>query len=251
MKPIRTGHLSAAQQAQIRELLDKCSTHDACPAFFPEADVRQYYLYPSSDGTLDSIFAACQSPDFDDELECVAYTAPSMRRKGYFSALLELCIQDFSETDLVFPVNHRSTAALRTMAALQAECMSTEYRMDYELGNALNSGAVELQEQETYPSLSLITADNHLWQLTSSTIPVARCKTAVSGAGVCLYEVETAPSFRNQGFAAAMLALLFPRLKHQGADYIFLHVSGSNEAAIALYQKTGFRITETLSYYLY
>ena len=32
---------------------------------------------------------------------------------------------------------------------------------------------------------------------------------------------------------------------------VSLQVSGENEPALALYKKTGFRITETLSFYLY
>ena len=32
---------------------------------------------------------------------------------------------------------------------------------------------------------------------------------------------------------------------------LLLHVSGSNVPAVALYKKTGFGITETLSYYMY
>jgi ribosomal protein S18 acetylase RimI-like enzyme len=48
-----------------------------------------------------------------------------------------------------------------------------------------------------------------------------------------------------------MLEKLFALLAAAGIKKVILQVSGDNAAALALYKKTGFRITETLSYYLY
>ena len=48
-----------------------------------------------------------------------------------------------------------------------------------------------------------------------------------------------------------MLALLLPALASQGFQTALLQVAGDNMPAIALYKKTGFRITETLCCYLY
>ena len=46
-------------------------------------------------------------------------------------------------------------------------------------------------------------------------------------------------------------SILVSSLEREGIRRICLQVSGSNEPALHLYRKTGFRITETLSYYLY
>jgi len=42
-----------------------------------------------------------------------------------------------------------------------------------------------------------------------------------------------------------------PSREREGIRRICLQVSGANEPALHLYRKTGFRITEALSYYLY
>lgn len=78
------------------------------------------------------------------------------------------------------------------------------------------------------------------------------CQTSrVSDSCACLHHVEVLPDFRRQGYGRRLLGLLFPALYQEGIRRVILQVSGSNGAAIALYKKTGFRITETLSFYLY
>ena len=49
----------------------------------------------------------------------------------------------------------------------------------------------------------------------------------------------------------AFLGLLLPALAEEGFSRIILQVSGSNAPALALYKKIGFRVMETLLYYLY
>jgi ribosomal protein S18 acetylase RimI-like enzyme len=48
-----------------------------------------------------------------------------------------------------------------------------------------------------------------------------------------------------------MLEKLFALLAAAGIKKVILQVSGGNDSALALYKKAGFRITETLLYYLY
>mgnify|MGYP005804173691 FL=1 len=43
---------------------------------------------------------------------------------------------------------------------------------------------------------------------------------------------------------------MLKRLREE-SPAVLLQVSGDNAVALRLYEKTGFRITETLSYYLY
>ena len=61
------------------------------------------------------------------------------------------------------------------------------------------------------------------------------CRLSLNSTAAYLYSLETAPALRRRGLASCFL----------------IQVSGSNEPALHLYRKTGFRITETLSYYLY
>lgn len=73
----------------------------------------------------------------------------------------------------------------------------------------------------------------------------------VSKTTVCLHHVEILPKFRNQGCGTVFLQLLLPELARKGFQKAILQVAGDNAPAIALYKKTGFSITKTLSYYFY
>ncbi len=81
--------------------------------------------------------------------------------------------------------------------------------------------------------------------------PHVSCLLSAHGSSVYLYQLLTEEAFRGQGRALAFLHHLFPRLKALGFSSVRLQVSGENLPAMALYKKTGFHITETLSFYLY
>ena len=55
-----------------------------------------------------------------------------------------------------------------------------------------------------------------------------------------LYAVSTAPAFRRQGVARALLSWAFAALCLQGAQDVFLEVRAQNSAAQALYRSLGF-----------
>ena len=69
--------------------------------------------------------------------------------------------------------------------------------------------------------------------------------------GIYLYGLEIIPEKRGRGLGTEFLKALFPLLREMGFHRLSLQVSGHNTAALALYKKTGFRITQTLSYFLY
>jgi len=77
------------------------------------------------------------------------------------------------------------------------------------------------------------------------------CRLSLNGTRAYLYSLETVPALRRRGLASRFLVQLIRYLEGKGIQRICLQVSGSNEPALHLYRKTGFRITETLSYYLY
>ena len=66
-----------------------------------------------------------------------------------------------------------------------------------------------------------------------------------------LYSLYTLPRLRRQGLAYTFFLSLIPILSAAGFEKLRLQVSGSNEPAMKLYKKTGFHITETLSFYVY
>lgn len=244
MNLFATDKVTTAQIAEIQGLTRVCADLEPVPAFFPAEDVLRYYLYFSTDDTLISILAVSRPTDEAHELECIAYTHPDIRKHGCFTALLEACVRDFPETDLIFPVNHASREALFVMDALEAVCLSTDYRMELDLDR--------FSSVLRHLNLHLTQMNDESFQLFEDRKGlIGHCKTTRFGHGFCLHHVEIETQYRNKGYAFDMLALLFARLKEMGGRSVFLHVSGSNTAAACLYKKTGFQIVEALSYYLY
>ncbi|MDO5416670.1 MAG: N-acetyltransferase [Lachnospiraceae bacterium] len=64
-----------------------------------------------------------------------------------------------------------------------------------------------------------------------------------------LYHLEIRQELRGKGWGKQLLAAVLHTLPYHAQ--VLLQVSSDNEPALRLYQKTGFRLTETLSYYLY
>ena len=77
------------------------------------------------------------------------------------------------------------------------------------------------------------------------------CLLSPSGFAVCLSSLLIREDLRGKGLGTRFLGFLFPALAKAGFSRITLQVSASNAPALALYRKTGFRVAETLSYYLY
>ncbi len=73
----------------------------------------------------------------------------------------------------------------------------------------------------------------------------------VSQDTLCIHHVEILPDLRGRGLGFLLMSRLIYCLQKTQIRRLLLHVSGSNVPAVALYKKTGFGITETLSYYMY
>ena len=71
-----------------------------------------------------------------------------------------------------------------------------------------------------------------------------------NGDSVYFYGFEIKRAYRGKGYGQSFLEVMI-RLLSSDYRQITLQVSSLNTAAVALYKKTGFRITDTLSYYLY
>jgi ribosomal protein S18 acetylase RimI-like enzyme len=58
-----------------------------------------------------------------------------------------------------------------------------------------------------------------------------------------IYDFMISEQFRQRGYGTQALSALDEKAKELGVDTIALHVFGHNQAAIALYQKAGYAIT--------
>lgn len=281
MKIIDTTALTEEQIHKIKLLTDTCYAHDNIRLTYPWAesgDCCRHYLSYGEDGGLTAALAILA---LDDEtMECSAFTHPDCRRQGYFTRLFEAAMERFEAYDILFGVPESCHAAVMALSALGAELESREHQMELVLpqtvlpsitDSGLHTNAQSRSESDsknhskTRGGLTLISQDSPIqcdstentpstttWALIQDETTIGHCLTTpVSDACVCLHRLEIAESLRRKGYGSSFLSLLLPRIAASGIRKIILQVSGDNEAAIALYKKTGFRITETLSYYCY
>ncbi len=96
-----------------------------------------------------------------------------------------------------------------------------------------------------------LTATQSPDQSTNLPAPEVTCLLAPQGNSVYLYSLEVLPELRNKHLGTAFLSALLPQLAEKGFKTIKLQVSSENLPAMALYKKTGFHITQTLSFYEY
>lgn len=259
MQIIKTNRLTVHQEKEIRFLVDECRSLHPIKISFPFEDGSLFFLAYEECAAAPVLVCALalimpETDDFDETAECLAFTHPSFRNKGYFSAVFEEAEAEFEEMNLLIPVDGQDPAAVPVLESLGAEYDSCEYRMELALSRPFPNDAVALPgrrlvcRSENGPdssvsySFSLAEDESH---------PVAFCRTASFGGNVCLYSFLVEEKFRGRGLGEEALLCVIEILRSRGDSVLFLHVSGDNDAAIGLYKKTGFRITETLSYYLY
>ena len=238
-----------------------------------------------SDGSIPAVLSL--SILDNETAECRAVTNPAFRRQGYFSALLEEAETLAGERDILFPVPDSCTDGLAVMHALEAECLSAEYEMACRLGASIHSFSHIHCNNPCYTNQNSTLFETAKWTLvsdkgknedsfslhvreeneevivngqttfhTNSHFPtvdlIGSCLTTrTSETCVCLHHVEICENLRGKGFGTILIRRLLEELANFGIKRVILQVSGDNTPALSLYKKTGFAITQSLSYYLY
>jgi ribosomal protein S18 acetylase RimI-like enzyme len=250
MSVIYTPKLSPVQLEKLRRLVNLCREAEGISLSCPE-DGDGYWILEEDGGEFLSVLAACKTGE--NEWECCGFTRPDCRRKGYFSQILSLVCGEngaFAQSDLYFPCDGKSQDALRTLEHMEAQPVSAEYMMEYDL-----TQAPPVSGKNDGLTLALSEPDEDAVFRASASLPgassAACCMLSARGDTVYLYGLEVSQALRRRGIGTAFLAALLPVLKARGFRTLKLQVSGENDAALRLYKKTGFLITETLSYYLY
>lgn len=282
MTLIQTKSLTSQQLLEISGLIDACRCHDRIRLSYPAEDfctdissVQEaadetasgcgcHWLLYDDDGILACALALMIE---DDNLaECAAFTHPDRRRRGYFNRLLECALPYCEDRDILFTVDQSCADTVGVLQALDASWDSDEHQMerilnaDAPLPSSLVHRDVTLSCAEAESSRDASAPDPaaSVWNLClkerSCSLPdvLGQCSTfAVSPDCVCLHHVLIDPRCRRQGYGMDLITLVLSRLAPAGIHKVILQVSGSNDAALSLYKKTGFRITETLSSYYY
>lgn len=279
MELVKTAALTQTQKQDLILLEAACQNEGTGSVGFPMDDADLFFLLydPQQEPQLVSALFLImpQFPNSDEAAECIAFTRPEVRRKGYFSLLFEKAEEEIKDIDLLFPTDGQDEGALHALKSLGAEFSHDEYRMELALTECFFPSAGEKKNrlscriEETggsvrsytfYPAYPdsgspLPASDSSTFLIPGaqkpSAIPAAACRAACFGRTACFYGFSVNPELRNRGLGRQALRLVLLDLRNQGIQSLSLHVSGSNLPAVSLYKKTGFRITETLSYYLY
>lgn len=130
-----------------------------------------------------------------------------------------------------FEIRPMTPADLEPVLAVERQCYSHPWSPDFflqELGNPF--AAVDL-----------------LWL--DGDLAGYLCSWLIHGE-LHVLNLATAPAFRRRGIGAALLHRAIEHANRQGAEKAFLEVRVSNEAAVDLYRRFGFRtISRRPSYY--
>lgn len=244
-----TTHLSKTQEEMIQELCLKCRAQDGASLSYPFEEAAQHLMSLLPDGRLAGVLALV--PLEENLFECAAFTDPDFRRQGIFSGLLTHALEALDETDLLFQIPEACESAKEVMNHLQAEKTSTEYQMELILSARPNPVPSQENGFSLVPIQNTDEGETQI-QFCQNHQAVGSCKLySMSGHAVCLHHVEIADPLRGQGLGSRFLALLLTFLSENNIRKVLLHVASDNLPALSLYEKAGFRITETLHCYLY
>ncbi len=176
--------LSDPLAGEVRALAEACGSHHACPAFPWEDYTDAFLLLENVSGRLLSVLAVIRGgeDEADDaeapaawavgasaaeagvdsasvpaaEAECIGFTAPEFRRRGFFEKLVNAAADYLGDTDMLFPLRSDDDESRAALEALGAEPLSEEYRMEREFSaDEVSAGELSSPEQKhSSPELS-------------------------------------------------------------------------------------------------
>lgn len=262
------------EEKEILSLYEECQKAEGLSISFPCHELSSVYLLyedaPQSGSKADSAKeTACPNvlsaalglllpefPDSGEPAECFALTRPSRRQNGLFTALLDAAEEEYEDYELLFAIDHKSHGAVCALEALGAEPDSQEYFMECDLKalpapDSLCRLRLRETEEDSETCLYEFFLQNVQTSGRSLSSPAALCRTKTFGSRACFYDFLVEAPLRGTGLGKEALLLVLGALRSRNCTGVFLHVSGGNLPAVSLYKKTGFRISETLSYYIY
>ena len=136
---------------------------------------------------------------------------------------------------------------MAVLSALHAEHLADEHMLELSPENFSKFISIE----ESSGSLTVVEVPGGSCRTLHITIPNGEVFIHCHASHHYLYGLEIAPAHRGRGLGGFLLAQALSVLFLREPKPVRLQVSGDNVAALSLYKKTGFRITETLSCYLF
>ena len=254
MNLIRTNAPDAHLTNDLRLLQETCNKYDHISFSFPLEEECICCLLYENERLLSALIAFFTD---SDTMECYGCTLPGERQKGHFTSLLKELVNDYPDCDFLFPVYENCRDGIKTLQAMEASFCYTEHFMERSIPVLAKSGLEEENEDRNDLTISFHknSDDQICYEFFKDKEAVGMCNLDIQEKSAYLYGFEISRPLRGQGLGTACLGLFLKTYTNLPADQrtktIYLQVSGDNLPAVALYKKAGFKIRESLSYYLY
>ncbi len=252
MNLIHTVRPTDKQKKEMSHLVDACRAKEPLSLGAPIEDDLGYdilllYEKDASLAAMSFLFYPEEGP-----CECCVFVDPARRRRGHFAFLLDKTL-DLAEAyekkagrpiDFCFLADERTPSAMAALKSIGAEYWYSEHKMERLL----------TPRDKIIPSGSLVIekdcADDSLYCAFLEGMLVGTCAVLTMDKELYLYAFQIREDFRGKGYGKEFLLGMLRLLSDMGTRVV-IQVSGQNYIARNLYKKTGFRTTESLSYYLY
>ena len=278
MKLHKLSSLDPIRTKEVLDMVNICTAHDGTSLSFPFEEGALFLLVEEDHRILSSIaFVPVEEKLYD----CSAFTHPDFRGQGFFTDLLNAGIEALPEdSELLFYSDKKDRLTAAVLEAIGAEPDSEEHMMALDPEDFFAAvRCADLSKPSGIPSASHL--DIHMESTDiDGTLTLffhsahAAVSFSVFPSHYYLYGFEVDEACRGKGYGTGFLKAVLCRLWDLPANDpscpplfaelssvrgtsapalrpILLQVTGNNAPALALYKKTGFRITETLCCYLY
>ncbi len=220
----------------------------------PDRHFRSFFLYYEGKRLIGELYIF---PTYTENAEITAIVDPHQRRKGIFTKLLEAAeeeLEKYGIEEYYFVAEPGCEAAGAVIDRMGLEKVYAELVMELRGENDHNDntgaekictdgGKYRVTFTETGEGLDAFLEETETGE-TISTSGVS-----ISGPVAFIHDVETKPELRNRGFGSMLIGEVLRRLKSGSADIkIMLQVRSDNTAAVKLYEKAGFTVSQELDY---
>lgn len=243
MNIINTMKLNTTQSKDILSLIAKCKEHEGLILQYPFDDPDCLYLLLYDNDTL--ISAAAFLYINSSLFECLAFTDPSKRKKGYSSKLLETAINILKEKSEHITINFICDdfcpASKAYMNTIKATLLDTQLKM------SANIDKIDLKPDK---NIKITQKENDLYDIYKESRHIGSFNILPYNKSTAyFYNYIIDKKYRGCGLGTLAFPTVVFELKKQGYFLVELQVSKGNIPALKIYKKYGFEITESLYYY--
>ena len=242
----------------------------------PDRHFRSFFLYYEGKRLIGELYIF---PTYTDNAEITAIVDPHQRRKGIFTKLLEVAeeeLEKYGIEEYYFVAEPGCEAAGAVIDRMGLEKVYAELVMELRGDNDHNdnTGAEKIRTDggkytekirtDGGKNTEKIGIDGGKYRVTFTDTgegldafleetetgeTISTSGVSISGPVAFIHDVETKPELRNRGFGSMLIGEVLRRLKSGSADIkIMLQVRSDNTAAVKLYEKAGFTVSQELDY---